>query len=292
MSAPKAEAAATLAGVIATARQRLRQGDMEDPALEARLIVEHFTGTDRADVIRTPERAVAPDLAETIGRAIERRLAGEPVYRIFGYRDFYGLRLALSPGTLEPRPDTETLVDAILPFLRDVVKREGRCRILDLGTGTGAVGLALASQIPESLVTATDISAEALATAAGNAAAAGVSNRFTVLHSDWFSAVGGKFHAIVSNPPYIQSEEIEGLQAEVRLHDPRLALDGGSDGLEAYRRIAGGATVHLEHGGQVAVEIGDSQRQEVEWLFAQAGYQSISTLRDLAGSERAMVFSR
>ena len=152
---------------------------LDDPALEARLIVEHFTGTERADAVRTPEQPVAPDVAATIDRAIERRLAGEPVHRIFGYRDFYGLRLALSPETLEPRPDTETLVDAILPFLREVVKREGRCRILDLGTGTGAIGLALASQIPESLVTATDISAEALATAAGNAAAAGVSNRFS-----------------------------------------------------------------------------------------------------------------
>ena len=201
------------------------KADLDDPALEARLIVEHFTGTDRADAIRTPERPVAPDLAAAIDRAVERRLAGEPVHRIFGYRDFYGLRLALSPETLEPRPDTETLVDAILPFLREVVKREGRCRILDLGTGTGAIGLALASQIPESLVTATDISAEALATAAGNAAAAGVSDRFTALHSDWFSAVGGKFHAIVSNPPYIRSEEIDGLQAEVQA--PRSAQGAG-----------------------------------------------------------------
>jgi release factor glutamine methyltransferase len=292
MSAPKADAAATLAGVIAAARRRVEQADLDDPALEARLIVEHFTGTERADTLRAPERPVAPDVAAAIDRAIERRLAGEPVHRIFGYRDFYGVRLALSPETLEPRPDTETLVDAILPFLRQVVKREGRCRILDLGTGTGAIGLALASQIPQSLVTATDISTEALATAVGNAAAAGVSSRFKALDSDWFSAIGGKFHAIVSNPPYIPSEEIDGLQAEVRLHDPRKALDGGPDGLDAYRQIAEGAATHLEHDGQVAVEIGHTQRQEVGRLFAQAGYQLVSMHRDLAGSDRVMVFSR
>ena len=138
-----------------------------------------------------------------IDDALARRLAGEPVHRIFGYRDFYGLRLKLSPQTLEPRPDTETLVDAILPFLREIGKREGHCRILDLGTGTGAIALALASQIPEAMVTATDISQEALATAAANAADAGLADRFIPVLSDWFSAIDGKFHAIVSNPPYI-----------------------------------------------------------------------------------------
>ena len=155
------------------------------------------------------------DAAARIEDALARRLAGEPVHRIFGFRDFYGLRLTLSPATLEPRPDTETLVDAMLPFLRAVASREGRCRILDLGTGTGAIALALASQVTEAEVTATDISDEALATAAGNAADAGLADRFIPLHSDWFSAIGGKFHAIVSNPPYIPKEEIDGLQAEV-----------------------------------------------------------------------------
>ena len=229
MPAPKAEAA-TLARVIAAARRRLAAGDIDDPALEARMIVEHFTGTGRADAIGAPWRVVEADAAAGIEDALERRLAGEPVHRIFGYRDFYGLRLRLSPQTLEPRPDTETLVDAMLPFLREIAKREGRCLILDLGTGTGAIALALASQIPQAVVTATDISEEALATAATNAADCGLADRFIPLHSDWFSAIGGKFHAIVSNPPYIPHEEIDGLQAEVRLHDPRQALDGGRTG--------------------------------------------------------------
>jgi release factor glutamine methyltransferase len=290
MPAPKAEAS-TLAGVMAAARRRLAAGDVDDPALEARMIVEHFTGAGRADAISAPERAVEADAAARIEDALARRLAGEPVHRIFGYRDFYGLRLKLSPETLEPRPDTETLVDAVLPFLREIAEREGGCSVLDLGTGTGAIALALASQIRQAVVTATDISEDALATAAVNAVDAGLGDRFIPLHSDWFSAIGGKFHAIVSNPPYIRSEEIDGLQAEVRQHDPRRALDGGADGLDPYRAIAKGAALHLADGGRVAVEIGHTQRHEVGQLFADAGYGLIATHRDLAGSDRVMVFS-
>jgi release factor glutamine methyltransferase len=290
MPAPKAEAA-TLADVLATARRRLSAGDIDDPALEARMIVEHFTATGRSDAISAPGRPVGPEIVARIDDALVRRLAGEPVHRIFGYRDFYGLRLKLSPETLEPRPDTETLVDAMLPFIREIGEREGHCRILDLGTGTGAIALALASQVAAAVVTATDISQEALATAAANAAEAGLADRFIPLDSDWFSAIDGKFHAIVSNPPYIPSEEIDGLQAEVRLHDPRGALDGGADGLDPYRAIAKGAAAHLRDGGRIAVEIGHTQRHEVGQLFAKAGYRLLETYRDLAGSDRVMVFS-
>ena len=291
MPAPKADAATTLAGVLTGARRQLSAAGIDDPALEARMIVAHFTGTDRDDAIRAPERLIGPDIVALIDDALARRLAGEPVHRIFGYRDFYGLRLKLSPETLEPRPDTETLVDAMLPFLRQIVQRDGRCQVLDLGTGTGAIALALASQLPEVVVTGTDISEGALAIAAANAADAGLADRFIPLHSDWFSAVFGKFHAIVSNPPYIPSDEIDGLQAEVRLHDPRRALDGGPDGLDPYRAIAKGAAAHLGDGGRIAVEIGHTQRQDVGQVFAKAGYRLLTAHRDLAGSDRAMVFS-
>jgi release factor glutamine methyltransferase len=282
----------TLVELLTDARHRLAAGDVDDPGLEARMIVEHFTGTDRRDAIAEPERDVLPGQIAAIDAALARRLAGEPVHRIFGWRDFYGLRLKLSPDTLEPRPDTETLVDAVLPFLREIAAREGHARVLDLGTGTGALALAIAAQIPQAIVTATDIAHGALATAAENAAALGLEKRFIPLLSDWFSAVHEKFHAIVSNPPYIPSDEIERLHPEVRLHDPRRALDGGTDGLDAYRTIAVGASAFLEEDGIVAVEIGEGQGPRVDRIFAEAGFCLRSSHRDLAGTERVLTFRR
>jgi release factor glutamine methyltransferase len=289
MPAQRAEPA-TLAAVLALARQRLREGGLDDPALEARLIVEYFSGTDRSDAIALPGRVVPADQVSLIDAALSRRLAGEPIHRIFGWREFYGLRLKLSPETLEPRPDTETLVDAVLPVLREFVAQDGHCRVLDLGTGTGAIALAIASQIAEAQVTATDIAAGALETAAEKAFAHGLTQRICLIVSDWFSAIHGKFHAIVSNPPYIPGGAIAGLQAEVKLHDPHRALDGGADGLEAYRVIASGAAERLDHGGVVALEIGDGQRQDVNRIFAEAGYEMTSVHRDLAGTERTLIF--
>jgi release factor glutamine methyltransferase len=291
MSAPKVDRT-TLAAVLAVARRRLANRNIDDPALEARMIVEHFTGTDRRDAVASPDRIVSSEQIAAIDEALARRLAGEPVHRIFGWRDFYGLRLKLSPETLEPRPDTETLVDAVLPLVRQIAGREGRCIVLDLGTGTGAIALAIAANAPEAVVTATDISAGALAAATENAAANGLAERFVPLLSNWFSEIHGKFHVIVSNPPYIATHEIDGLQAEVRLHDPHRALDGGADGLDAYRAIAERASVHLESGGIVAVEIGEGQRRDVERIFAEAGYRMVSVHRDLAATERAMLFCR
>ncbi len=256
------------------------------------MIVEHYTGTGRADAIISPERPISEAEAKNVDKALARRLAGEPVHRIFGQRDFYGLRLKLSPQTLEPRPDTETLVDAILPFLRETTEREGRCKVLDLGTGTGAIALAIAAHVRGALVTATDISAEALSTATANAEANNLSDCFFPLLSQWFSAVEGKFHAIVSNPPYIPSDAIRSLQPEVRLHDPRRALDGGVDGLDAYRALASGAAEHLESDGRVAVEIGHGQRSDVQRIFTEAGYTLLQVYRDLAGTERVLMFCR
>jgi release factor glutamine methyltransferase len=291
MPAPKADPT-TLAAVLAEARKRLAIGNIDDPALEARMIVEHFTGTDRRDAVASPDRIVSSEQIAAIDEALARRLAGEPVHRIFGWRDFYGLRLKLSPDTLEPRPDTETLVDAVVPLLREIAEREGRCSVLDLGTGTGAIALAIAANVPETVVTATDVSAGALAAATENAAANRLAERFVPLLSNWFSAINGKFHAIVSNPPYIPADEINGLQPEVRLHDPRRALDGGADGLDAYRAIAEGAAIHLESDGIVAVEVGEGQRRDVQRIFAEAGYRMVSVHRDLAGTERVLLFCR
>jgi release factor glutamine methyltransferase len=272
------------------ARARLAQAGIADAALDSRLIVEHFTGTGRTDAIARPEQEISAAAGDAVEDALRRRLAGEPVHRILGYREFYGLRLSLSAETLEPRPDTETLVDAVLPFVRATAVREGRCRILDLGTGTGAIALALLHCEPAAEAVAVDISQGALAMAARNAAELGLSARFTAKKSDWFAEISGRYHAIVSNPPYIPAKDIGALEREVRDHDPVRALDGGADGLDAYRPIAAGAATHLEHGGIVALEIGSTQAAEVAQLFASEGFVLSDSRRDLAGNQRALVF--
>jgi release factor glutamine methyltransferase len=279
-----------LGQLLREAQARLAAAAVDDPALDARLIVEHFSGTTRTQAIADPERKVDAGLVAEIDAALRRRAGGEPGHRILGYREFYGLRLSLSPETLEPRPDTETLVEAMLPFVRAVAVQEGECRILDLGTGTGAIALALLSAVPTAKATGVDLSAGALATAARNAGQLGLAGRFTALQSDWFEKVFGRYHVIVANPPYIPSEDIGNLQDEVRNFDPCLALDGGADGLNPYRIIAAEAAGFLETEGRVAVEIGHTQHNEVREIFAAAGYVPRGAFRDLGGNDRVIVF--
>jgi release factor glutamine methyltransferase len=282
----------TLGQSLREAQARLAAAAVDDPALDARLIVEHFSGTTRTQAIADPERKVDAGIVAEIDAALRRRAGGEPVHRILGYREFYGLRLSLSPETLEPRPDTETLVEAMLPFVRAVAAREGECRILDLGTGTGAIALALLSAVPTAIATGVDLSAGALATAARNAGQLGLAGRFTVLQSDWFEKVSGRYHVIAANPPYIPTQEIGNLQDEVRDFDPRLALDGGVDGLNPYRIIAAEAARFLEAEGRIAVEIGHTQSNDVNNIFRAAGYAAGEVFGDLGGNDRVLVFQR
>lgn len=281
----------TLSVILRRARTRLAQGGIVDAGLDARLLVEHFSGTTRTQAISQPDRMVDATAVAAIEAALARRIAGEPVHRILGFRDFYGLRLLLSKETLEPRPDTEALVDAVLPFVRATVAGKGSCSILDLGTGTGAIALALLSAVPQAVATGVDISADALATAARNADDLGLAGRFSALKSDWFEKISGRYDAIVSNPPYIAGKEIATLQKEVRDFDPLRALDGGADGLDAYRIIAAGTAAYLEKDGIVAVEIGSTQKDDVTALFGQAGFRAVEAVRDLAGNDRVLVFA-
>jgi len=283
---------AALGPLLRAARERLALAGIADPALDSRLIVEHFSGTTRVQAIAEPGRPVGSAGLAAIEAALRRRVAGEPVHRILGYREFYGLRLSLSPDTLEPRPDTETLVDAILPFARATAERLGDCRILDLGTGTGAIALALLSAVPAAVATGVDISLDALATAVENAGNLGLGGRFKALHSNWFEKVSGRYHVIASNPPYIPGQDIENLQDEVRDFDPRRALDGGADGLDPYRIIAAEAAGFLEARGKVAVEIGHTQQGDVTAIFAATGYRLSGAHRDLGGNDRVLVFER
>lgn len=280
----------TLGSLLRHVRATLEQANIADAALDARLIVEHFAGASRADTILDPGRVLDENRSASVMAALDRRLAGEPVHRIIGARAFYGLRLTLSPATLEPRADTEALVDLALPRLRGLCERLADVTVLDLGTGTGAIALALLAQENRLRVVGADVSGDALATAVFNADINGLSDRFLTLRSDWYRGIIGRFHMIVSNPPYIASSQIADLHREVRDHDPLAALDGGDDGLDAYRAIAEGAADHLQPDGVVAVEIGHDQSDTVPDIFANHGFRLVDSRRDLGGTVRALMF--
>lgn len=279
-----------LADLQVEARAALANAGIADAAFDSRLLVEHFSATTRADAIGRPNMVIDVDAVAATRAAVARRIAGEPVHRILGFRHFYGLKLFLSAETLEPRPDTETLVDALLPRLRQVAAERGACRILDLGTGTGAIALALLAEILEATATGVDISADALVTAARNAMENSLSARFQAVQSDWFEKISGRYDAISSNPPYIATKELETLQDEVRHHDPETALDGGPDGLYAYRKIAGAAQAYLEPSGLVGVEIGHTQKQDVTRLFEASGFRLVEAKQDFGHRDRVLVF--
>lgn len=282
----------TLAALHRIARARLAEAGIVDAALDARILVEELTCTSRTDLLARPEMDVSVETAAKLAATLARRIAGEPVHRILGAREFYGLRLSLSPDTLEPRPDTEALVDLALPFVTSVCEERGACRILDLGTGTGAIPLAILSVEPRANAVATDIAPGALETAKANAEALGLAEQVEFVLSDWFGGVGGTFDLIVSNPPYIPSAEIASLAPEVRSFDPLRALDGGADGLGPYRIIACDAERHLAPGGAVMVEIGAGQGPDVAGIFAERGFRQAGSRRDLGGHERALFFLR
>lgn len=280
----------TLDHMMAHLRNHFMVAGIEDPMAEARILVGGIMGLSRSDFITKGDDHIPLSQEIAINAASGRRVRGEPVYRILGRRGFHGLELKLSKGTLEPRPDTEILVDTVLELLRD--RREEPLRILDLGTGTGAICLALLSELPNAIGTGTDLSADALATAAANADLNGLAGRFATVESRWFDNISGVYDVIVSNPPYIKSSVIPGLDPEVREHDPVLALDGGEDGLEAYRAIAAGVGPYLAgKKGIIAVETGYDQRADVEKIFADNGFSLLKAVKDYGGNDRVQAFN-
>lgn len=278
--------------VMAEVRGLFREADLDDPALEARILVSGLLDLELTALITRARDVIPAEKIERIRAAAARRVAGEPVYRILGWREFYGLRLKLSKGTLEPRPDTEVLVDAMLPVLHEMVGQGRQPRIVDIGTGTGAICLALLHECLQASGVGTDISEDALATAKANADLNGIGMRFEVLQSDWFSQVRGRFDVIVSNPPYIPSADIADLGREVREHDPLAALDGGADGLDPYRIIANQADQYLAEDGFVGVEFGWDQMAAVQAIFEAAGFIVQHAIRDYGGRDRALIFAR
>ena len=260
----------------------------ETAALDAKLLAGHALGLDALALATRENDPVAPEAAALLADFIQRRMGGESVARIIGEKEFYGLPFQLGPATLEPRPDTELLVDLAIAAL------PAGGRLLDLGTGTGCIPIAILANRPDARAVATDLNPEALSIARLNAERHGVLWRLDLSQGDWFGALaapgqgGARFDLIVSNPPYISSAVIETLAPEVKQFDPRLALDGGPDGLAPYRIIAAESGQFLAPGGQVLVEIGYDQGAAVAGLFAAAGFVDIAVHKDLNGLERVI----
>ena len=256
---------------------------------DARFLVLAALGLDARDLALDGDRLLDADEGQRLDAALSRRLAGEPVARILGAWEFWGLPFRLAPETLVPRPDTETVVEAALAAVPD---RDAPLRILDLGTGSGCILVALLSELPRAYALGLDRSLPALSTARANALANGVGARAGFVSGDWCDALGGPFDIVVSNPPYIACDLIADLDRTVRVHDPRAALDGGRDGLDAYRRILDGLRCGriLEPGGTLVMEIGFDQADAVRTLAGAAGFIDRGSSRDLAGHDRALIF--
>jgi release factor glutamine methyltransferase len=278
---------------VETARRsltaRFKASNISSAELDARLLVGTALGLDLTGMITAAHRRLTSDESNLLETFARRRLAGEPVARILGSKEFWGLQLELSSATLVPRPDTETVVELALEMLRVDGAAHKPLRIADLGTGSGAILLALLSELPKARGFGTDVSAAALQTASNNAARLGFADRATFIACDYASGLSGPFDLIVSNPPYIRSAEIVDLATEVRDHDPHRALDGGADGLDAYRVLIPQAAMLLAPGGALVVEVGHGQSGDVEGLMTAAGLMCERPAKaDLAGIRRAV----
>ena len=269
-------------------RDLFRRGGVDSAELDARLLAEEAFGMGPLELVnRERERAAGTHLKRLEALAA-RRLRGEPISRILGRADFWGLTFALSPDTLVPRPETEFVVQKAVDLLRAM---DGRRRLLDLGTGSGCIAISILREIPTLTAIATDIAPDAVATARRNAGTHDVARRLDVLEGSWFEPLQGnlRFDLIVANPPYIARQVIETLAPEVRDHDPHRALDGGMDGLDAYREILPASRKWLKSGGALIVEIGYDQMAAVKTLFREAGFRDVLHEKDLAGLDRVVV---
>jgi release factor glutamine methyltransferase len=269
---------------------RFKSAGIDSADLDARILVGSALGLDLTGTIAAAKRILSADEAARLEDFARRRFAGEPVARILGLKEFWGLPLRLSPATLVPRPDTETVVEAAMEMLRAESSTGLPLRIADLGTGSGAILLALLSELPGAFGVGTDISEAALQTARDNARQLGLASRAGFVACDYAAALSGPFDLMVSNPPYIRSADIASLGVEVRDHDPRRALDGGFDGLDAYRLIAPEAARLLKPGAALVLEVGHDQSGEVEGLISAAGLIPADAPKtDLAGIRRAVL---
>ena len=263
-------------------KRALTDAGIDNAGLEARILLREFAGVSDTDILT----GNIPNYDSTaLNVALARRIQGEPMGRILGYREFWGRKFSLSPATLEPRPDTETLIEAVLESKIQPKK------ILDLGTGTGCILLTLLHEFPNAHGVGVDLSAEACATAALNAREQGIEDRVSFINGSWNDSIEGRFDLVVSNPPYIPSETILNLERNVREFDPRLALDGGKDGLDPYRNLLGNLKKSLGDNGAIFFEVGIGQVADIKELAANNGATLERVWSDLGGVERIVKIS-
>lgn len=270
----------TAAEAMASAAARLRAAGVPDPARDARLLLAHAASVDAARVTLIAPEEIAPEIAERFDQLVALRAVRVPVSQLVGKRAFYGRDFRISREVLDPRPETETLIDLALaePFER----------LLDLGTGSGCILVTLLAERPEAQGTGVDLSEAACLQASANALLHGVGARAEILQSDWFAAVEGRFDLILSNPPYLAAPEMAEVSPELRDHEPRMALTDGEDGLSAYRIIAAEAQGYLTAEGRVLCEIGWTQAEAVQQIFAESGWGEIGLAHDLGGHPRVV----
>jgi len=272
--------AVTAAQAMVAATARLRAAGVADPARDARILLAHAARIEATRVTLIAPEELAPEIGERYDQLIALRAVRVPVSHLLGERQFYGRRFKVSGDVLDPRPETETLIEAALAEPFD--------RLLDLGVGSGCILVTLLGENPTATGVGVDLSEAACLQASANAVLHRVQGRAEIDQSDWFGAVDGLFDLIVSNPPYIALSEMDDLAEEVRRHEPEMALTDGGDGLGAYRRIADGVMAHLAPGGRLLVEIGMTQGAAVMALLAQAGLTDIRVINDLDGRDRVV----
>jgi len=281
----------SLIETLRTATRALARAGIPDPEVDARILLCAAAGVDRLALLRDPDASLPSQAAARLDGWLRRRELREPVSRILGCRDFWGLALRVTRDVLDPRPDTETVVEAVLDRLRG--RRAEPVRVLDLGTGTGAILCALLTEMPQATGWAVDRSDAACRIARENLARCGLSARSLVLQGDWAGALAAhNVDVVVCNPPYIETAMIPGLETDVRQYDPLVALDGGPDGLAAYRILVADLPRLLAPGGTAAFEVGQGQDRDVWGLMAGVGLTSIATRRDLSGIVRVVTGSR
>lgn len=270
----------TAAEALAAAAGRLRAAGVPDPARDARMLLAHAASVDATRITLIAPEHLAPDIEERFDQLVSLRAVRVPVSHLIGEREFYGRRFKVSGDVLDPRPETETLIEAALaePF----------GSVLDLGTGSGCILVTLLAERPHAVGMGVDLSEAACLQASANAVLHEVSARADIRKSDWFGAVEGRFDLIVSNPPYIGLTELVALQPELTRHEPRMALTDGGDGLSAYREIAARARASLAQGGRVLVEIGAMQAGAVLDIFSGAGWARPRVIHDLGGQDRVV----